>query len=107
MKKYLLGLLVALTSLLAFASPETEARLQFCKATAYTALDVVAAKQQGMTKGQFETALAELLAELKGQLPDNELGEIVHFLREAFASTGTPQATAQRIFDSCVQSKRT
>lgn len=97
---------MALAPMLASASPETEARLHFCKATAYVAMDVVSAKEAGMPREMFDRALADLLSQLGDQFTASEKQEIVHFLNEAYASTGTPQATAQRIFDACVKVKR-
>lgn len=105
MKKLLLGLLVVL-SLSSFAGPAQEERRNFCAATAYTAIDVMNAKINGMGVQEFETALGELVAALDGQLSKSEIEEVKHFLREAYSAPAPGSHVAQRIFDQCMSQKQ-
>lgn len=107
MKKYLLGLLLALASLTSFAGPAQDERRDFCAATAYASIDVMNAKINGMGVQEFETALQELVNELqKGGYPRSSIEEVMNFLREAYSAEVPGQHVAQRIFDQCMRQKQ-
>lgn len=106
MKKYLLGLLLALASLSSFAGPAQDERRDFCAATAYTSLDVMQAKINGMGVQEFETKLQELIDAISGKFSKAQLEEIKHFLREAYAAEAPGSHVAQRIFDQCMSQKQ-
>lgn len=104
-KKLITGVLLSFGLLgLAQASPDQQERQQFCQAVARVAYDVGLAKEAGMTKDMLEKGIAELVVELEG-MPKNMVEEVVHFLREAFASKRPADIEAVAIFNSCVNKK--
>lgn len=102
MKKYILGLLLALsaaTSMAASGIPRDE----FCNVLGATAAQVQGLKQQGMGVQELEIqlALVNVQLEVSGFSPE-EVDEILTALRFAYAVDGSPAEIGERVTTSCL-----
>ena len=110
MKKYLIGLLLALSLFgcaTTTASPATEERAQFCTQVAQAVEAVVALKNQGMPVSEFQEGIATLKRELPAQgMPQGLVNEAIHALQEGYAQGGHPTQRGNEAFKACLNQKQ-
>lgn len=103
MLKALLLLCAAFLSVSIHAAP-TEQEVWLCQLQGISAYEAAVAKKQGVTKEQFDAAVARILAD--PDIPEPAKSKGVAALRQGWVSKKAPEVIGQELFDSCMNAKQ-